>query len=85
MRERWNADWVRQNALGVVHRSFRTIRQAVEQIVRHLPDYRARVAQIDNRAVFEVPETLDRILMQSRAPRPSTRPLATPALAQSSA
>lgn len=82
--ERWNAEWVRQNGLGVVHRSFRTVRRAVEQIVRHLPDYRARVAQIDNRAVFEVPEILDRILMQSRAPRPSTRPLATSALAQAS-
>lgn len=83
--ERWNADWVRHNGLGVVHRSFRTVRQAVDQIVRHLPEYRSRVAQIDNRAVFEVPEILERILMQSRVPCRSTRPLVTPALAQSSA
>jgi UDP-N-acetylglucosamine:LPS N-acetylglucosamine transferase len=83
--ERWNADWVRQNGLGVVDRSFRTVRQAVNQIVRHLSEYRSRVALIDNRAVFDVPEILNGILMQSRAPCCSTRPLKTPVLAQSSA
>ena len=60
--ERWNTEWVRQHGLGVVHRNFRTIAAAVDEILDHLPDYRARVQQIQNRAAFEVPEILDLIL-----------------------
>ncbi len=66
--ERWNTEWVRQHGLGVVHRSFRSVRAAVAEIVRSLPEYQARVRRIDNRAVFEVPQILDRILVHSRAP-----------------
>ncbi len=66
--ERWNTEWVRAQGLGVVHRGFRTVRAAVEEITRHLPEYQARVRRIDNRAVFEVPEFLERILEQSWTP-----------------
>jgi hypothetical protein len=66
--ERWNTQWVREQGLGVVHRSFWTVRAAVEDIVRHLPQYQARVRRVNNRAVFEVPEILQRILDEARAP-----------------
>ncbi len=65
--ERWNTEWVRTHGLGVVHRSFRTVRTAVAEITGHLPDYQARVRRVENRAVFEVPAFLDGILQQSRA------------------
>ncbi len=66
--ERWNTEWVRTHGLGVVHRSFLSVRAAADEIVRHLPDYQARVRRIDNRAVFEVPQILERILDRSQAP-----------------
>jgi 1,2-diacylglycerol 3-beta-galactosyltransferase len=63
--ERWNTDWVRRHGLGVVLRSFRGVRGAVDELLRQLPDYRQRVARMDNRAVFEVPVILERILLQA--------------------
>jgi len=82
--ERWNTQWVRDNGVGVVHRSFWTVHEAVEEITRHLPDYQARVRRINNRAVFEVPRILARILKQAQAQAPATtrgeRPVAARAL-----
>ncbi len=48
--------------LGVVHRSLRSVRDAVGQTLARLPELHAAVARIDNRAVFEVPEILARLL-----------------------
>lgn len=62
--ERYNADWVRELGLGIVVRSFREIGRAVDELLR--PDnyarFRANVAAQRNRAVFEIPEILERIL-----------------------
>lgn len=66
--ERWNTEWVRSNGLGVVHRSFRTVRAAVQEIARDLPIWQKNVRQIDNRAVFEVPQILAHVLAQSTPP-----------------
>jgi hypothetical protein len=60
--ERYNADWVRERGVGVVLSSFRGIREAVEQMLASLDSYQASVAQIHNRAVFEIPEILASIL-----------------------
>jgi 1,2-diacylglycerol 3-beta-galactosyltransferase len=68
--ERWNTEWVRERGLGVVHRSFRSVPQAVREIVADLPAWRARVQAVDNRAVFELPEILQRVLQQ-RVPTPA--------------
>jgi 1,2-diacylglycerol 3-beta-galactosyltransferase len=65
--ERWNTQWVQQQGLGLVLRSFRELRGAVATLTARLPEFQAAVARIDNRAVFEVPEILDRILGQQRA------------------
>ncbi len=74
--ERWNTEWVRERGVGVVHRSFRTVPQAVREIVADLPAWRARVQAVDNRAVFELPEILQRVLQQR---------VATPAVAAAAA
>ncbi|AKU11127.1 hypothetical protein AzCIB_1222 [Azoarcus sp. CIB] len=60
--ERYNAEWVRDNHLGIVHGSFRTIDRAVAQLLDRLDEFRASVRAIDNRALFEVPEMLHGIL-----------------------
>ena len=65
--ERYNAEWVRENGLGVVHGSFRTIDRAVAQLLSGLDAFQASVRQIDNRALFETPEILARILDQAAA------------------
>jgi hypothetical protein len=64
--ERYNADWVREKHAGMVVSSFRGIREAVRQLLASLDSYRASVAQIENRAVFEIPEILEKILGQSK-------------------
>jgi hypothetical protein len=42
--------------------SFKAIRAGVAQIADHINLYRANVKRIHNRAVFEIPEILERIL-----------------------
>ena len=65
--ERYNADWIRENQLGLVVSSFRRVTEAVEELL--LPEnyarFRANAAAHDNRAVFEIPDILDRILTAS--------------------
>ena len=65
--ERWNTRWVQQHGLGIVQRSFATVQAAVDTLTRDLRSYRDRVGLMDNRAVFEVPRILERILAQSKA------------------
>ena len=60
--ERYNAEWVREQNVGIVLPNFRGIHAAVDQMLASLDDYRASVATIENRAVFEIPEILERIL-----------------------
>jgi 1,2-diacylglycerol 3-beta-galactosyltransferase len=67
--ERWNTQWVREQGLGLVLRSFRELRPAVHDLLARLPEFRARVQRIDNRALFEVPVLLERILQGQPAQR----------------
>jgi len=60
--ERWNTEWVREQGLGLVQRSFAGVGAAVQQLTQRLPEFQARVRAIDNRAVFEVTEILARLL-----------------------
>jgi UDP-N-acetylglucosamine:LPS N-acetylglucosamine transferase len=65
--ERYNSQWVEENGVGVVFDSFKSIRDGVAQVTAQADVYRAAVARIHNRAVFEIPEILERIL--TAAPR----------------
>jgi hypothetical protein len=60
--ERYNTQWVEENGAGVVIDSFKLVRSGVEQLTRHIELYRANVKNIRNRAVFEIPQILERIL-----------------------
>jgi UDP-N-acetylglucosamine:LPS N-acetylglucosamine transferase len=63
--ERWNAQWIRQHGLGIVLRGFGPVDRAVADLTDQLPAWNARVRAMDNRAVFELPAILERILAQA--------------------
>ena len=71
--ERYNADWIREKEIGVVVRSFRQIEPAVRELLKPatLERFKRNIADMPNRAVFEIPGILDRIL--SRCPPGSGR------------
>jgi len=62
--ERYNVEWIRQQGVGIPVSSVRAIPRAVDELLR--PAVRRRmlrnIGRLNNRAVFEVPEILDRIL-----------------------
>jgi 1,2-diacylglycerol 3-beta-galactosyltransferase len=62
--ERYNVEWIRQQGVGIPVRSMRAVPRAVDELLR--PATRRRmlrnIGRLNNRAVFEVPEILDRIL-----------------------
>lgn len=60
--ERYNADWVRERRAGMVVTGFSGIDAAVKELLASLDSYRESVSQIENRAVFEIPEILAKIL-----------------------
>lgn len=65
--ERYNAQWVRENGLGIVLRSFRGIDGAVNRLLADLEGHRARVRGMDNRALFEIPQILEHVLDEAQA------------------
>jgi 1,2-diacylglycerol 3-beta-galactosyltransferase len=64
--ERYNADWVEEARAGIVLDSFKSIRSGIDEIIGRLPEFRASVARIHNRAIFEIPQILERILRDGR-------------------
>lgn len=65
--ERYNCDWVLEKEVGIVLRNFKRVEKAVAQLIEPatLGRYRANAAALDNRAVFEIPEMLQKILAKS--------------------
>ncbi|MCZ2154381.1 MAG: galactosyldiacylglycerol synthase [Bryobacterales bacterium] len=72
--ERYNAEWITENQVGIVLRSFRAVAKAVEDLLAdgRLEQYRKNTAGIRNRAVFEVPRFMELAMEQG----PATRRLA---------
>ena len=62
--ERYNADWVIEQKVGVVLDNFRTIEPTVKELLatRGLALMKERIAKLDNQAVFEIPAILGEIL-----------------------
>jgi 1,2-diacylglycerol 3-beta-galactosyltransferase len=62
--ERYNTEWVREKDTGIVVRNFREIEGAAREMLRPetLARFRKNVAGMQNRAVFEIPAILERIL-----------------------
>jgi hypothetical protein len=66
--ERYNTEWVKEKRAGVVLANFRGIDRAVTRMLStsEFAGYKSSVEQIENRAVFEIPEILAAILRGSR-------------------
>ena len=62
--ERFNADWVKQQGVGESLSSFSQLVPALERMLvpETLEKLRGRVAAIENRAIFEIPEILAKLL-----------------------
>ena len=67
--ERYNADWIQENGVGLVLPNFRGIAGAVDALLEPsaYERFRAATGRLSNRAVFEIPEILERILARHRA------------------
>jgi hypothetical protein len=65
--ERYNAEWVTEKRVGIVLKSFDDIVEGVQQILEpaRLAEFRKNVAALDNRAIFEIPEMLAKLLGES--------------------
>jgi 1,2-diacylglycerol 3-beta-galactosyltransferase len=62
--ERYNAEWIRENGIGVVLKNFRGIAAAVDQLLEPAAYERFKKAaeRLENRAVYEIPDVLERVL-----------------------
>jgi UDP-N-acetylglucosamine:LPS N-acetylglucosamine transferase len=69
--ERYNATWVCENGVGIVLRSFKSIRPAVADLVANLDAFRTATARLDNRAAFEIVDCLDAILSRNERRQPA--------------
>jgi 1,2-diacylglycerol 3-beta-galactosyltransferase len=67
--ERYNAEWVREQGVGVVLKNFRQIENAVRELLSsdRLHQMKEKIASLNNRAVFEIPQALERILNEHSA------------------
>lgn len=68
--ERFNAQWVKENGYGIVLKNLRQVEEAVRGLLApgRLEEFKKRIATLNNRAVYEIPEILESILQKS--PRP---------------
>jgi len=62
--ERYNAVWVEETRVGIVLKSFREVVAGVKQMMDpvKLQEFRKDVAALENRAIFEIPEILAKLL-----------------------
>jgi UDP-N-acetylglucosamine:LPS N-acetylglucosamine transferase len=67
--ERYNAEWVEEMRVGIVLRSFRDVVAGVKQMINpaRLQEFRKHVAALENRAIFEIPEILAKLLGEPAA------------------
>jgi UDP-N-acetylglucosamine:LPS N-acetylglucosamine transferase len=62
--ERYNAEWVKEKVVGIVLKSFEDVADGVKRMLEpaNLAEFRKNVAAQQNRAVFEIPEILAKLL-----------------------
>jgi Glycosyltransferase family 28 C-terminal domain len=73
--ERYNAQWVTEKRVGIVLHSFKDVIEGVRQMLEpiRLAEFRKNVAALDNRAIFEIPEMLAKLL-ESKEPTAESLP-----------
>jgi UDP-N-acetylglucosamine:LPS N-acetylglucosamine transferase len=67
--ERYNAEWVKEKGVGIVLKSFEQVVEGVKGMLdpEALAAFRRNVAALENRAVFEIPEILAKLLGESHS------------------
>jgi UDP-N-acetylglucosamine:LPS N-acetylglucosamine transferase len=67
--ERFNAEWVTEKRFGIVLKSFRDVVEGVRQMLEPatLSEFRESVAAQQNRAIFEIPEILAKLLGETQS------------------
>jgi hypothetical protein len=75
--ERYNAEWVHEEQVGIVLKSFSEVAAGVKQMLEPatLAQFRKNVAAQNNRAIFEIPEILAKLLSETRHVRSSSEQL----------
>lgn len=70
--ERYNAEWILEQDVGIVLKSFGQIDQGVRDLLEpgKFARFRANASRIRNRAIFEIPDMLDAILQKETQPAP---------------
>lgn len=83
--ERYNTQWVREKRVGIVLNHFREIVTGVQELLKPgvLEDFRKNVARLNNRAIFEIPEILAKLL-DAESAEEARRAVANPTQAVSS-
>src|SRR5262249_35542747 len=64
--ERYNAEWIVNNGFGIVLPNFRGVRPVVTQLLdpRNYARFRSAAEEQNNRAVFEIPDILQKIIYE---------------------
>jgi len=70
--ECYNAEWIRKQGVGIVLKSFRRVETGVTKLLENLDGFKNNISRLENRALFEIPPILERILRDGTdAPRPA--------------
>ena len=74
--ERYNTKWVKEKNVGIVLRNFGEIVGGVKHLLEpgKLSEFRANVAALENRAIFEIPAIFQKILNNGRDDEKSELP-----------
>ena len=74
--ERYNTEWVKEKGVGIVLKSFEDVADGVQRMLKPatLAEFRKNVSTQENRAVFEIPEILARLLGESHSAGERTTP-----------
>jgi len=62
--ERYNTDWIREKEVGVVLKSFNDIDAGLRELLdpARFSSFRSNASEIKNRALFEIPDILERLM-----------------------
>ena len=63
--ERYNTQWIREQGVGIVVPTLRSIRKSALKLLSNLEQFQAAVSKIKNNALYEVIEVLDQQLKQT--------------------
>jgi 1,2-diacylglycerol 3-beta-galactosyltransferase len=67
--ERYNTEWVKEKRVGIVLNNFSGIVGGVKQLLQpgKIAEFRRNAELLNNRAVFEIPEILAKLLGEAAA------------------